>query len=488
MVGIPKGAGMRFNEGISEFITGRVTFPLSNQLMNRKNIISTYRELARSEWQPDKAIERIRLTRLRNLIAYANRWVPYYRDVFRRIGLEPGDIKSMEDLESIPPLLREEVAGQRHLMVDSRFHLSAVKADSSKRGPAEPIPFALFRRHRLVRNTSSGSTGAPTVFYEDGSRTALNWAHELRLKGWYGVKPGAREARMVRLSTTSLTRGLTRELRSFLWNQLILPGVNLGDDDYAQCAAKLEAYRPKVLWGFTSALTGLASYLRRSGIDPSAWGIKVIVGWAAPVYEHERMILEEVFSCPVANIYSAREVGHIAGLCPHGSFHVNQEYLHVETDRSLVGNSGAERGELLVTTLDISPMPFIRYRMGDLGEITRSRCACGRSLQVLKELHGRTGEVFTTRDGRMISPNFWCRTFMENGLAETVKRFQVVYKGRDALTVRVVRNSNYTGEMETYLRNHLQENFHPGFRVGFEYVENIEPQISGKYQMVIHET
>jgi phenylacetate-CoA ligase len=326
------------------------------------------------------------------------------------------------------------------------------------------------------------------VFYEDGSRTALNWAHELRLKGWYGVEPGAREARLVRLSTASLGGGATRRLRSLLWNQLVLPGVNLGDDDYARCRERIEAYRPRVLWGFTSALAGLAGYLRKSGIDPANWGIRVIVCWAAPVYEHERRLLEEVFSCPVASIYSAREVGHIAGLCPHGSFHINQENLHVETDRSLAGNSGADRGELLVTTLDISPMPFIRYRMGDLGEITRSRCACGRSLRVLNELLGRTGEVFTTRDGRMISPNFWCRTFMENGLAGAVKRFQVVYKGQDALTVRVVRNNNYTGEMETYLRNHLRENFHSGIRIGFDYVEKIEPQISGKYQMVIHET
>jgi phenylacetate-CoA ligase len=484
---IPKGAGMKLGEGISEFMAGRVTFPISNYLLNRKGIITRYRGLAGSERHCEETIARMQLEKLQRLIAYAERWVPYYRERFREIGLEPGDIRSMDDLKSIPTLSREDVVIHHHQLVDSRLHSSALAADRSGRVAGEPLPFALFRRHRLVRNTSSGSTGSPTVFYEDGSRTALNWAHELRLKNWYGIRPGAREARMVRLSTASLPGGGSRGLRGLLWNQLILPGVNLGDDDYDLCSAKLEAYRPKVLWGFSSALMGLAGYLRRKGIDPSDWGIRVVVGWAAPLYGEERTLLEEVFSSPAANVYSAREVGHIAGLCPHGSFHINQEHLHVETDRTLAGNSGADRGELLVTTLDISPMPFIRYRMGDLGELSGMGCPCGRRLKVLRELIGRTGEVFTTRDGRMISPNFWCRTFMESRLADAVKRFQVLYKGRDAVTVRLVRNDSYNSEMETYLRNHLRGNFDPGMRIDFDYVENIEPQISGKYQMVIHE-
>jgi phenylacetate-CoA ligase len=337
-----------------------------------------------------------------------------------------------------------------------------------------------------VRNTSSGSTGAPTVFYEDGSQTALNWVHELRLKSWFGNLPGAREARMVRLSTEYLPKSRTLRLRNRLWNQLIIPGVNLTDQDYAVCIEKLRLFRPKTLWGFTSAVAGLADYIRRTGIDPSPWGIRLAVGWAAPVYEHERRLLEQVFACPVSNIYGAREVGHVAGQCPAGSYHINQEHLLVERDEDAGATDGREAGEVLVTTLGISPMPFIRYRMGDIGTIAPSSCSCGRTLPVLQEFVGRTGEIFRTRDGRMISPNFWCRTFMNVKLAGAIKRFQVIYLSDHSMQIKIVKDGLFNSGTEQVLTEHLKRNFTPDMEFSFEYVPEIPPLVSGKYQMVVN--
>ena len=57
-------------------------------------------------------------------------------------------------------------------------------------------------------NTSSGSTGAPTVFYEDGTQTGLNWANELRIKSWFGVEPGSKEVRFLRSSSEDLSKSL----------------------------------------------------------------------------------------------------------------------------------------------------------------------------------------------------------------------------------------------------------------------------------------
>jgi len=478
---------MSLLEQAEGYLVGRVTFPVTNYLFNRRNILSRYDELRRSEWYEPERLRELQLQKLRQLIAYAYRRVPFYTERFRAIGLEPDDITSLEDLKRIPPLSRQEVIDHRHAMMDRALNESAVFADRSNRGPGEPIPFAPFRRHRLVRNTSSGSTGAPTVFYEDGSRTALNWALELRLKNWFGIQPGAREARMVRLSTDYMPKSKIIRLRNRLWNQLIVPGVNLTDEHYAVCVEKIGAFRPKVLWGFTSALAGLADYLRRKGIDPSSWGIQLITGWAAPVYEHERKLLEEVFSCSVSNIYSAREVGHVAGQCSQGSYHINQEHSLVERDDDPRDGEDRETGEILVTTLDCSPMPFIRYRMGDIGKIGASTCGCGRMLPVLQDFLGRTGEIFRTRDGRMISPNFWCRTFMNVRLSDAIKRFQVIYVSNHSMKIKIVKNGTYTEATERILRDHLAKNFPQDMSFEFAYVPEIRPQVSGKYQMVVNE-
>ena len=462
---------------IAEYVSSRAMFPLTNFLMNRRGIIPAYRGLLQTEHVSAAELADLQLQRLLGVISHAARYVPWYRRRFAAIGLDPRDIRCLDDLKRVPPLTRQEVIDYHREMVDERQQRALEVALSSRRDAGQPIPFAVFRRHRLVRNNSSGSTGAPTVFFEDGSVTAMNWALEMRLKNWYGVAPCAREARMVRLSTTYRSGARDNRLRQYLWRQLILPGVNLRDADYEFCLSRLNEYCPKVLWGFTGALTGLAGYLKRVGrrLD---FAPAVAVGWAAPVYFHEQTLLEEVFQCPASNIYGSREIGHIALKCPHGRFHVNQEYVLLETD-------GA--GELLATTLVPTVMPFFRYRMGDIARLGASPCSCGRTLQVLEEFVGRTGEIFTTRDGRMIPPNFWCRLFMAREIPQAVKRFQVMYTRDRDIVVRIARDRAYNAATEEYLNRVMLDNFSPATAFRIDYVDDIEAEISGKYQMVYSE-
>jgi phenylacetate-CoA ligase len=372
-------------------------------------------------------------------------------------------------------------------LLDIRYRSSIPMAEQSKRGPGAPVPFARFRRHKLVMNISTGSTGTPTTFYEDGSTTALNWAHELRLKEWYGLEPGVREARLARVSTEYLPKSRILWLRKHLWHHLILPGMNLSDADYAMCLRKIKEFRPEILFGITSALTGLADHIQRTREDVSSYRPSLVISWAAPLYEHEKSLLEEIFGAPVTNIYGTREVGHVAALCPHGSLHINQEQFIVESEGDANDDSSTGPGETLVTTLNGSPMPFIRYRIGDLGEVARGDCPCGRTLQVLKNLLGRSGEVFITKVGRMIAPNFWCRLFMVGEPSQSVERFQVIIRKNERIRFRIVREDNYSAETEADLRRSLDKNFQEDIQFEFEYVSAIEPQPSGKYQLVINE-
>src|SRR5436305_75 len=59
--------------------------------------------------------------------------------------------------------------------------------------------------------------------------------------------------------------------------------------------------------------------------------------------------------------------------------------------------------EILVTDLHNYGMPFIRYRIGDLGVLrTTGRCACGRGLPKLHSIEGRTLDILRTRNGRVV--------------------------------------------------------------------------------------
>lgn len=211
------------------------------------------------------------------------------------------------------------------------------------------------------------------------------------------------------------------------------------------------------------------------------------ISWAAPLYDHEHRVMKEAYRCPVTNIYGSREVGHIAGVCPEGSLHINMEDILLEIEDKMHREPSSNVGEILVTTLNLTPMPFIRYRIGDVGEIASSDCACGRRLDVLKKFVGRTGEIFVTIDGRMISPNFWMRTFMVGGQSQSVERFQIVYRASDSILIRLVRRPNFSEETEADLRRHLQKNFSPLMKVELEYVPKIERHASGKELLIVNQ-
>jgi phenylacetate-CoA ligase len=479
---------MSFVEKMDQFLVGRIAFPVVNYVLNRKDILGRFRKLLLTEHYSKDALRELQFQKLSAVLRHVYRWNPFYTRRFKEIGLVPEDIKTLEDVRHIPPLVRQDVIDHRLDLVDVRYRHSVSTADQSAAQAAGlPISFARFRRHKLVRNCSSGSTGTPTVFYEDGSTAALNWVHELRLKQWYGLAPGAKEARMSAISTEYVDRRKLPSAREWLWNQIILPGYFLSDPEHELSLRKIRKFRPRVLWGPTPALTGLAQYVQRANEDISRCRPDLVISRAAPLYEHEKKLLTEVFGCPVTNIYGSRELGHIAMNCPHGSIHVNQENYLVEIEGVGIDQESAGPGKILITPLFESPMPFLRYRIGDIAELGGNDCSCGRSPLVLKKIMGRIGEVFKTKDGHLIEPNFWCIAFEDGRPSQDVERFQVVYRRDDCIRFRIVRRAGYSAETEADLRHFMEKNFPSNVQFEFEYVSDIKPQPSGKYLFVVNE-
>jgi phenylacetate-CoA ligase len=472
---------------INQFLVGRVTFPAVNYVLNRKDILGRYRKLLLTENCSKDALRELQFRKLSAVLRHACTWNPYYARQFKEIGLLPEDIKTLEDIRRIPPLVRQDVIKNRLDLVDVRYLHSALALDQAAQGAPSSISFARFGTRSLVRNSTSGSTGTPTVFYEDGSTTALNWAHELRLKHWFGLSPGVKEGRMSATSTEYASKSILSSAREWLWNQMILPGYFLSDREYELSLRKIRKFRPRVLWGSTPALTGLAQYVQRENEDISRCRPDLVISRAAPLYPHENKLLAEAFGCPVTNIYGTRELGHVAMNCPHGSIHVNQENYLVEIEDAGIGQDGTGPGKILITTLFQSPMPFLRYRIEDIAELGENDCPCGRQQTVLKTILGRVGDVFMTKQGRRIEPNFWSIAFEAARLSQNVERFQVIYRRDDCICFRIVPRPGYSAETEADLRHFMEQNFPSGMQVEVEYASEIRPQPSGKCPIVVNE-
>ncbi|MFC5186896.1 phenylacetate--CoA ligase family protein [Actinomadura harenae] len=98
--------------------------------------------------------------------------------------------------------------------------------------------------------------------------------------------------------------------------------------------------------------------------------------------------------------YGSSETGTVAVTCERGRLHLqSQSYLAEIGDDSGIRliDGGPDRGELVVTTLDLPSRPLVRYRTGDLVEITGERCRCGSAQPVVRTL-GREQDVFALGD------------------------------------------------------------------------------------------
>ena len=97
----------------------RVVFPLHEKLKGHDSVARLH-ALERSQWWRIDDLERHRLARLKDLLAYAGRHVPYYRSLFKEIDFDPVAMTSVADLQRLPlltkPLIRandlkSEIAG-----------------------------------------------------------------------------------------------------------------------------------------------------------------------------------------------------------------------------------------------------------------------------------------------------------------------------------------------------------------------------------------
>ena len=109
------------------------------------------------ECAPAAARDDLIYAKLRSQLAYAWERCPFYRRRFEQAGLEPGDLRSPEDLAGLPVLEKRDIQEQGAEMVAGDW-------------PQDD----------LIRNQTGGSTGTPVTFYLGRDRKCSRSAATLR--------------------------------------------------------------------------------------------------------------------------------------------------------------------------------------------------------------------------------------------------------------------------------------------------------------------
>jgi phenylacetate-CoA ligase len=358
-------------------------YPLALLHRGERAQLRYLREFERSQYFSADELRQVQTKRLRALLFHAHARCSFYRKRFAEAGLNPRDIRSLEDLRFLPPLEKQEIQEQSASMI------------------ARDWPAA-----DLIRNQTGGSTGTPITFYLCRDRKCSRAAATLRHNRWAGWEIGDRAAVIWGAPRDAPGNTLRSRLRGALLREpLWLDTGALTEETLAAFHAALSRYRPKVILAYARSAVLFARFLQARRLD--AYQPRSIITSAEVLEAADRELLERVFGCQVFNRYGCREVSVIASECPsHRGLHVMAEGLYVEIETPDGPAAPGQMGSILVTDLLNPAMPLIRYRIGDMGSWASGVCPCGRHLPRLEHVAGRVTDFLVGCTGQLVSGVF----------------------------------------------------------------------------------
>lgn len=425
------------------------------------SILKLRRFFEKSQYFPKDELERFQLERLRLIVKHAYENVPYYSELFKKIGVIPDNITCLSDLKKIPVLTKE-------ILRDNFASLTAL--NSSRFIPLE--------------ESTSGSAGAPISFLSDKASRVLEFSYYWRHWSWAGYRLGDRYAE---LSSHYFIKQKDRIDDIYSVNQfsrhIVLNSLKISPDTIKDFVIPIKKYKPKFLKGLASTLYFFALWMHRKGINNISFN--AIFSTGEVLTEKYRNLIERVFNCPVLDSYGHMERTVAISQCTSGGYHINSDYGVMElVDRHPSSEVNGNIGSILATSLHNFAMPLIRYEVGDLVESYDDppACPCGRRLPLIKTIHGRHEDVIITPDNRYITSIFIALNFVKGF------RFgQFIQQTKKNLLVNLIKSRNFSDAKEKELLDVLRRFVGNEIKISFNYIstDEIEKDSSGKIRMVI---
>ncbi len=201
---------------------------------------------------------------------------------------------------------------------------------------------------------------------------------------------------------------------------------------------QLAELHPNVLSGPPSMLRIIAGEVAEGRLRIAP---KRVVSYAEVLYPDVKAYLASVFQCPIHEIYKCTE-GPIAITCSHGSLHINEDLVLVETlnDDGTPTRPGEPCRKLIVTDLHRQVQPIIRYELNDIITISPHRCPCGSPFRVIERIQGRSDDLFWARSAatgewQFIFPDYISRAIITS--SEMIDEYQAIQTSPSSVLVRI---------------------------------------------------
>jgi len=419
-------------------------------------------QFEQSQWWPPEVIKARQFEQLQQVLAHAQRTVPFYGPRLAAAGFDPRVALNRELWSRIPIMTRRDVQSGREALT------------------SRAIPPA----HGTVREvTTSGSTGRAITILATEVYGIVWQAITLREHFWHRrdlsaklavIRSGAADGADYPEGLALPSWGPPTDLAYRTG-----PGAILNTScDIADQAEWLARQDPDYLLTTATRALELARHCRRTGVALSR--LRQVRTYGEALADDLRGQCRETWGVPVVDMYSSQEIGYMALQCPlHEHYHVQSENLLMEIlDEQGHPCRENEIGRIVVSTLHNFATPLIRYEIGDYAE-AGGACPCGRGLPVLKRIMGRVRNMLRMPGGRARWPNF----MLAKGHKDLpIAQIQIVQTALDALELRAVPERPFSAQEQARLLEYIRDWAGPQFNVRVRVVDAIPRGPGGKFE------
>ncbi|MBL0169910.1 MAG: phenylacetate--CoA ligase family protein [Gemmatimonadaceae bacterium] len=411
--------------------------------------LRTLGTLWRNRTLAPEQLEALQLRKFQAVVEAARREVPFYRDLYAAAGIEPGMPRTINDVRGLPIVTKAQMrAAGPEALVSTR--------------PASP---------RRVTMHTSGTTGEPLNIPLAPADAQIRSLVDFRGLLSLGFRPWDT---LVTVGP-GYQRATAWQERLGVFRTIVIPGA-LPLDEQVQ---RLRLARPTVLWCYASELGALLRHPDRPLRDVTP---RFVIVSGASLDASVRRAAETELSCEVFVSYACMEAGRIAIQCPsNNDLHVNADHLFMEIRQGNQAAPWGEVGEVVLTTLNQSTMPFIRYHVGDRTAWTRAACTCGSTLPTIRAPEGRQETLLRFPGGEVQSPTRWFLILRE---LDVVGRYVVIQEALDWMRVEIVPTRPWNAGEQDALNQRLRVGLPSSVRLDLDTVERLHEQPGKLRQMI----
>ena len=300
--------------------------------------------------------------------------VPFYKMKMQDMGIEPGDIKGIDDLCKLPFTTKQDLR--------------------------DNYPYGLFAvpMEDIVRiHASSGTTGRPTVVGYTKNDIAM-WSDMIaRCFTAYGVTK--KDIVQVAYGYGLFTGGLGAHYGAEHLGATVVP---ISGGNTKKQIQLVEEFGSTVLACTPSYALYIGESMRNMGIDPRSTNLRVGIFGAEPWTEEMRSEIEDLLGIQAMNIYGLSEImgPGVAFDCEEKKgLHINDDHFVPEiiNPETLEVQPYGVEGELVFTCVTKEALPLLRYRTRDLTSLEGGTCDCGRTLVRMGRITGRSDDMLIIR-------------------------------------------------------------------------------------------